>query len=71
MNGLEPCADCGATVEALYPRTLDRQMVCFDCLPDAEVNKYPGWRERRKRQREQAERARRNFKGANHAKVPS
>jgi len=39
------CPDCKQQVDALYLRN-DGKFVCFDCLPDEEIDLYPGWRKR-------------------------
>ncbi len=40
------CVVCRRASERLYMRDMDGKWVCAHCIPDAELNRCPGLRER-------------------------
>ena len=40
------CEACRKSVDILHLRNSDGRWVCVQCIPDAEVDAYPGLRER-------------------------
>jgi len=40
------CEDCRKPCPGRYHRSTDGKLVCFDCLPKKDVDRYPGWRAR-------------------------
>jgi hypothetical protein len=42
------CAACRKSADGLYQRYTDGKWVCASCLPKAQIDAYPGFRERAK-----------------------
>jgi hypothetical protein len=54
------CQDCG-DVAPVFQRSTDEKFVCFACLPDEDIDRYPGWRQRMQVRQKRAAQARMNF----------
>jgi hypothetical protein len=59
-KGNPVCQRCGA-VGPVYQRSTDEKWVCFDELPDEDIDRYPGWREKEALRKQRSAKARMNF----------
>jgi hypothetical protein len=59
-KGKPMCQECGA-VEPVYQRGTDGKWVCFADLPDEDIDRYPGWREKEALRKQRSAKARANF----------
>lgn len=62
-KGKPVCQECGA-VEPVYQRGTDGKWVCFGDLPDEDIDRYPGWRDREAQRQHRSTQARMNFSHA-------